>query len=78
MPKVTKTAEHIAPQFLLFSCQGVVVALAVVRTLSRPGGGDTIHFVLVQIHHTVVLVVLLVIIEIPAGITLIFHVTPPE
>ena len=59
---------------LLPLCQGIVIPLPVIGTVLALGGGNPVHFVLVQIHHAVVAVVLLIVVVIPAGIALIrFH-----
>ena len=53
------------------SGQGIIVALAVEGASGLGGGEEAVDFVLVQVHHAVVFVVLFVVVVIPAGFAVV-------
>ena len=55
----------------LFPRQIIIIALAVVGAVLGLGGHNAVEFVLVQVLHTVVFVVLLVVVVVPAAFALV-------
>jgi hypothetical protein len=64
--------------FLLFSGQGIIIALAVIGAAGLGGGEEAVHLILVQVHHTVIFFIFFIVIIIPAGIAFTgVHDRPP-